>query len=110
MLPRRYGQHAPRPKRPKVIHQIRGKDRIPLVERLRSEIPRIVPAKPDVPGPQLLRLPPQVRLFRVTDLVRGVADELRIPLRDAELPWRLRASPVPLPFVPAAIHGPVPTE
>ena len=65
---------------------------------------------PELAGPELLGLPAQVRLLRLADLEGPVAEELRVPLGQAELPRHLRAAELPLALVPAAVHRPVPGE
>src|ERR1017187_4061458 len=66
---------------------------------------------PRLPGlPKLLRLPPQVGFLRLDDVVRAVAQELRVPLGHAEFPRRHRVPELPLALVPPAVHRPIPQE
>src|ERR1019366_10162418 len=63
---------------------------------------------PESAGLELSRLPAQVLLFRFADLEGAVPEELRVPLRNAKLPRHGGAAEFSSPFVPAAIHRPVP--
>src|SRR2546425_7301564 len=71
---------------------------------------RIIPAMPAFPGAELPGFPPQVRGFGLADLKSAVAEELRVPFGETELPRHDGAAPFALPLVPAAIHRPVPGE
>src|SRR2546426_522646 len=68
----------------------------------------IIPPMPDLPGTELSGFPPEVRRFHFTDLKGAVTEELRVPLRETKLPRNCRTTPFALPFVPAAIHRPIP--
>src|SRR3954467_300936 len=65
---------------------------------------------PNCSGLKLFGLPSQVGRLRLADLKGAIAQELRVPFREAELPWHLGAAELTLAFVPSAIHGPIPGE
>src|SRR5205807_1252266 len=69
---------------------------------------RVIPAMPQVAGPKLTGLPAQVALLGLCDLEDAVAEELGVPLRQAELPGHAGTAKVPDILVPAAIHRPIP--
>ena len=96
VFPGRVGRHAPGAEGAPVVGQVHGEDRVPLVESARAQVVGVVPAVPEVAGPELLGLPAQVRLLRLADLEGPVAEELRVPLGQAELPRHRRAAERPL--------------
>ena len=77
---------------------------------VRADLVGIIPAMPELAGAELPGLPAQVRLLHLADPEGPVAEELGVPLGEAELPGHPRAAERPLALVPAAVHGPVPGE
>src|SRR5580698_3555506 len=98
VFPRRGGRDAPSAKGPVVLRQVRGHHPESLVERLGVEAAWIVPALPGEALAELLRLPTQVGLLRLDDLVRAAAQKLCVPLGHAEFPGRHRVAELALAF------------
>src|SRR5262249_23603227 len=88
-LPRRNARHTPGPVGAPVVVNVPGEHRIALVESFRADGIRIIPSMPHIAGPVLSSFPAQVLLLGFTDLVGGIAEELRVPLCEAEFPWHL---------------------
>src|SRR5947209_7644018 len=65
---------------------------------------------PGISRAELGGFPAQILLLFFLDSVSAVAEELGVPLREAELPRNLPAAPLALALVPAAVHRPVPGE
>src|SRR5260370_432967 len=65
---------------------------------------------PNVTGAKLSGLPSEIRFLRFADLISAVAEELGVPFGETAFPRHLGAAPLTLPFVPAAVHRPVPRE
>src|SRR5205814_4950992 len=100
----------PGPEGGPVVVDISSEHRILLVESRRADRVRIIPAMPDFAGAELFGFPAQVGGFGLADLVSAVAEELGVPFRHAKFPRRLRAAEVALALIPAAVHGPIPSE
>src|SRR5262249_51766250 len=110
VLPRGVGREPPGAVGPPVVGEVEGPDLVPVVEGARAQGVGVVPAVPELPRPELLRLPAEVRLLRLAEPEGPVAQELGVPLGQAELPGDPGAAELPLPPIPAAVHGPVPGE
>src|SRR5690349_14620701 len=110
VLPRRIAGDAPGSKRAPVLRDIAGEDRVALVEPIGPNLEWVIPAMPEVAGPELFGFPAQVGFFGFARLKGGVTEELGVPLADTEFPGNFGAAEFALALVPAAIHGPVPCE
>src|SRR5207247_10157933 len=65
---------------------------------------------PNVASAKLSGLPPEIRLLRFADLISAVAEKLCVPFGETEFPRHIGAAPLTPPFVPTAVHRPVPRE
>src|SRR5206468_4114601 len=110
MLPGRIRSQAQRAKRAPVVGGVAGKDLGAFVEVAGADVMIVVTTMPEVARLELFSLVAHFLLLALADLVGAVADELRVPLGQAKLPRHLGAAEVALPFVPTAIHRPVPRE
>src|SRR5439155_20892097 len=86
IFPRRNAGHAPGAKRPPVVGQIQGEDRITFVEAVRTDRIGIIPTMPHVADAELPGFPPAIRLLRFADLKSAVSEELRAPYGKPALP------------------------
>src|SRR5262249_8949684 len=110
VFPGRNCRDAPGAEGAPVVGEVAGEDRIPLGKDLRAEGIGIIPAVPEAAGPELLGLPPEFLLLHRANAVGPIAEELRVPLRQAEFPGHSSAAELALAAVPAPVHGAVPGE
>src|SRR5437016_831534 len=75
VFPWRGRRHPPGAVGAPVVGEIHGEHGVALVEGLRSQRIGIIPAVPELAGPELRRLPAQVRLLRLADPVSRVPEE-----------------------------------
>src|SRR5262249_17981712 len=109
-FPRRVGGQSPGAVGAPVVRDVPGEYLLSFGEVARSPGVGVVPAVPEVAGPELARLPAEVLLLPLADLEGPVAKELGVPLGQAELPGHPGAAKRTFALVPAAVHRPVPGE
>src|SRR5262249_24566209 len=80
IFPRRIGGNPRGAVGTPVVRDVPCEHLLPLVEGARAYLVRVVPAVPEVAGPELLRLPAEVLFLRLAHPVGPVSEEFGVPL------------------------------